>query len=304
MPGEKITSFFEVPGTPVKMPFTMVNGAKEGKTIVITGGTHGGEYPGAETAMRIARELDPAKVCGKVIVVHPVNMPAFMARTQYVGPLDGKNLNRVYPGKALGTVSERIAFFVRNELMAQADFYMDLHGGDIHEWLTPFVLIPMVGTPEDAEESRRAAEIFGVPFVIGSWGTGGTIGSAALLGVPGFLSEIGGRGLWSEEEVELYLRGVRNVLKLYKVIEGEPEKLCDTVWMERMTGVNASVSGCWYPSAVPEEAVKEGQKVGEIRDFFGNVLEECFCPIDGKIMYVISSLPVEEGDPIYCVGPV
>ena len=302
--GKKLTGFFEVPGTPVKMQFTMVNGACEGKTIVITGGTHGGEYPGAETAIRIAQELDPAKVCGKVIVVHPVNVPSFMARTQYVSPLDGLNLNRVYPGKALGTVSERIAYFVRNELMAQADFYMDLHGGDIHEWLTPFVLIPMVGAPEVAEESRKAAEIFGVPYVIGSWGTGGTIGSASLLGVPGFLSEIGGRGLWCEEEVQLYLRGVRNVLKLYGVIEGEPEKFCDTVWMDKMTGVDAGVSGCWYPCVVPEEKVSKGQKMGEIRDFFGNVLEEYFCPIDGVVMYVISSLPVEEGNPIYCVGPL
>jgi len=93
-PASKTQGYLEVPGTPVKMPITLINGAKPGKTVVITGGTHGGEYPGVEASIRLANTLQPADVSGRIAIVHPVNMPAFHAKLQYVGPYDGLNLNR------------------------------------------------------------------------------------------------------------------------------------------------------------------------------------------------------------------
>ena len=300
--GKKVQGFINVPGTPVEMPATLICGEKEGKTVVITGGTHGGEYPGIETSIRLAKDLCPKQVSGAVIIIHPVNVPAFYARLQYYGPYDGKNLNRMYPGKALGTVSERIAYFVKNELMAQADFYIDLHGGDLHEWLMPFVLYPTTGTPEITELSKKAASLMGVKHVVGSRGTNGTIGSAAVDGVPGVLGEIGARGLWCEDEVKQYYTGVMNVLKFLKVLPGELENVCEVTYLDRMLGGSALATGCWYPLIEPAQMVKKDQKLGEIRDFFGNVLAEYFAPQDAIVLHVISSLPVEEGDPVYALG--
>ena len=130
-PGKKSLGYISVEGTPVKMPATFITGTKPGKQILITGGVHGGEYPCIETAIQLAKYLDPKEIAGSIVVIHPVNFPAFLAKLQYYGPYDGKNLNRVFPGKALGTVSERIAYTV-HQLQLRADFYVDLHGGDLH----------------------------------------------------------------------------------------------------------------------------------------------------------------------------
>ena len=70
--GTKVQTYLEVPGTPVKMPITLINGVNPGKTVVITGGTHGGEYPGVETSIRLAKNLDPQEVSGQIAIVHPV----------------------------------------------------------------------------------------------------------------------------------------------------------------------------------------------------------------------------------------
>ena len=94
--GEKIQGFLKIVNTDIEVPCTLINGSKEGKTVVITGGTHGGEYPGIEAAIQLAKELCPKDVAGNIVILHPLNLPAFRAKLQYVGPFDGKNLNREF----------------------------------------------------------------------------------------------------------------------------------------------------------------------------------------------------------------
>lgn len=302
-PGSKVQGYLDVAGTDIKMPVTLINSGSPGKTVVITGGTHGGEYPGIEAAVRLAAKLSPEVISGRLIIVHPVNVPAFYAKLQYIGPYDGKNLNRMFPGKAMGTASERIAYTVSTELHAKADFLMDLHGGDIHEALTPFVLYSRAAGEELAEVSKTAASFVGVPYVVGSMATTGTYGSAATVhGVPGILIEIGNCGLWSEEEVSLYIRGVENVLKHLGVLEGEADDLCSVTYMPRMVGTSAEQTGLWYPWVKPGQKVKKDNKTGEIRDSFTKVLGEYFAPVDGIVMYVASSLAITSGDPLTSIG--
>ena len=301
-PGQKTQGYIEVKGTPVKMPVTLINGTKEGKTVLITGGTHGGEYPGVETAIRLASTLTPEEISGQLIIVHPCNVPAFQAKLQYVGPYDGKNLNREYPGLATGTVTQRIAYTVSSLLFTQADFYMDLHGGDIHEALTPFVIYSKLGDEAQTACALEASKALGVKYICGSVSSNGTFGCAAKMGVPGFLAEIGNLGLWTEAEVEQYLCGVKNVLRLLSVMDGETFKNEDAVVFDCMVGVDADQTGCWYPCVELNQEVKAGQKIGEIRDYFGKVLAEYTAPTDGIVLYVIASLAINCGDPLFAAG--
>jgi predicted deacylase len=88
-PGTKVKGYIEVPGTFAKMPATLINGTRPGKTISITAGVHGGEYPGIEAVIELANILEPEDVCGQLILVHIVNVPAFEAKLQYIGLDDG-----------------------------------------------------------------------------------------------------------------------------------------------------------------------------------------------------------------------
>ena len=300
--GEKVQDFLTILNTEEKVPCTLINGTGEGKTVVITAGTHGGEYPGIEAAIRLAGELTPDKIKGQLVILHPFNLPALKAKLQYLTPYDGKNLNREFPGIALGTFTQRMAYTATQEFHAQADFYMDLHGGDIHEDLEPFVIYPTVGSDEVTRISREAAACMGLKYVSGSVSTNGTFGSAALKGVPGFLSEIGGCGVWNETEVQDYIKGVKNVLRYLKVLDGKVEENQNLALLTRMVGISATTSGCWYPSVSPGNPVKSGEKVGEIRDFFGRQLKEYFAEVDGVLLYVVSSLAISEGDPIIAIG--
>lgn len=300
-PGKKMSGFISIPGTPVKMPTTVISSKKPGKKILITGGVHGGEYPCIETAIRLARNLQAADISGTLVIIHPVNTAAFLARQQYYGPYDGKNLNRVFPGSALGTVSERIAYTV-HQLQKAADFYLDLHGGDIHESLTPFVIYSKVGNAEVTKQSQKAAAMLGFPYVVGSTSENGSIGAAAAAGTPGFLAELGQCGRWSEEEVDAYLRAVKNVLTYLECLEGTLVEYSGIEFLDRMHVVKAKHEGCWYPSKKLKEEVQKGEKIGEIRDYFGKQLSVYHAPATGRLLYLVTSLAITEGDPLVAIG--
>jgi predicted deacylase len=300
--GKKVQGYLPVTGTPVELPITIINGKKTGKKVLITGGTHGGEYPGIEASIRLAAQLSPDNINGTVVIVHPLNVPAFFAKLQYIGPYDGMNLGREYPGLATGKVSERIAYEISSKIFTQIDFYMDLHGGDIHEALVPFVIYSTLGDEKQTKLSIEASKAVGLKYICSETRPVVSFGCAATMGVAGFLSEIGGCGLWTEEEVEQYVSGVNNVLRLLKVLPGKVMENKSAVLLGGMAGVSAKQTGCWYPIVSTGETIKEGHKVGEIRDFFSNVLEEYFAPCDGVVLYVVTSLPVVKGDPLVGMG--
>ncbi len=300
-PGKKISGFIDVPGTPIKMPTTVISSTKPGKKILITGGVHGGEYPCIETAIRLAKDLQPSDISGTLVIIHPVNTAAFLARLQYYGPYDGKNLNRVFPGKAMGTVSERIAYTV-HQLQKAADFYIDLHGGDIHEALVPFVIYSKAGPAHVVEQSKMASAALGFPYVVGSSSENGSIGAASNAGTPGFLAELGQCGRWSEEEVDAYLRAIKNVLLYLECLEGTLIEYPSIEFLDQMHVVKSESEGCWYPSKQLEDQVQKGEKIGEIRDYFGKVLSVYHAPEAGRLLYLVTSLAIGKGDPLAAIG--
>src|SRR5262249_18003477 len=87
------------------IPITVVNGKKDGPVLALVAGNHGYEYPPIVALQMLRPRINPKKISGAIIMVHVANMPSFLGRTVYFSPVDGKNLNRVYPGKKDGTIS-------------------------------------------------------------------------------------------------------------------------------------------------------------------------------------------------------
>lgn len=302
-PSAKASGYLDVAGTGVRMPLTIVNGATAGPCILITAGVHGGEYPGIEAAIRLARELDPDQVRGTVVLVHLVSPLAFHARQQYVVPQDGKNLNRQFPGKALGTVTERMAHVLMTELVHRMDAWVDLHGGDIHEALVPFTIYSDVAEAEVVARSRAMAEAYGIEYVVSSSSVkGGTYSAAASSGVPCILAEAGQLGRLDQDCVEVHLRGCRNALRQLGSLPGEPDPVGPVRRLRRFEWLFAHQAGCWYPAVELGARVQEGHAAGAVRDYFGATLEEYRVPADGIVLFLVTSLAMNEGDPLLAVG--
>src|SRR6267143_7089927 len=163
-PGTRASGFLEVAkGTDAgtRIPVTVIRGIKPGPVLALIAGTHGYEYSPILAMQRFPAKVDPRELAGTIIVVHVANMPSFLGRTVYFSPVDGKNLNRVYPGRKDGTVSERIAYAITTEVIEKVDYVLDLHCGDGNESLRPYVYQTVTGDKKMDGDIARLARAFG-----------------------------------------------------------------------------------------------------------------------------------------------
>ncbi len=296
--GTKAQGFLSVAGTAVKIPIVIINGAQDGPTLLVTAGIHGGEYPSIEAAIRFGRELDAAQVKGAVIVMSPVSLNAFHARQAFLVPEDGKNLNRVFPGKATGTIAERMAYTIMSAVVPHVDAWVDMHGGDIPEALIPFGGYIISEDEALNNRNRELSAAFGLKYLLHPANLPGTtISSATALGKPGILVEAGQLGILDEENTVILLQGCRNVAQCMGILEGQVQ-LTELAEFMNWPWVRAGHTGCWYPQIKLGDTVTEGQVVGIVKDYFGETLAEYTAPASGFVLLLCAAMSVNANDPL------
>lgn len=302
--GEKVSGFVKIEGADFGIPVTLICGAVEGETVLISGGLHNAEYVGIQAAMELADELDPAHVKGNIIIIRLVNRTGFEHRTMSVVYEDGKNLNREFPGSALGTLAERICYTIEHTFLKKADYYIDLHCGDGFEGLVSYVYCVGAAKPEVAAKSREMAEIAHVDYLVeSSSGKGGAYNYAGSMGIPSILLERGSNSIWCRDEVEKDKHDVRNILRYLHFLEGEAHRHGHKpIDVSPVVYEDAGHSGCWYPSMQPGETFRKGEILGRICDYFGNELEVCTAKHDGIMLYETVSLCIMKGTPMVAYG--
>lgn len=302
----KIQEFIHILDTEIKIPITVINGAEKGKTILVTAGIHGCEYVGIKTAMELGKEIKPEDVKGRIIIIHPVNIEGFIERSAGIVPMDKKNLLRVFPGDENGSISEKIAFVVSRDFISKADFYFDLHGGDIHEDLFPHIYYPGKADKEVMEKSIEMAKAFDVKYYIKSNTTNGTYTSAAInYKVPSILVERGCKGNCKDEEVESYKRDMLNAFSSLKVLKVEKSKRVNTpkeIYETRY--IDSEENGVWISNVNAGELINKGDVLGVITDFFGNTIKTYYSELNGIVLYKNASLATKKGEALIAYGQI
>ncbi len=293
---------FVVQGHAYRLPMWVINGAGPGPTLAVTGGVHAAEYASIAAALELGRNLEAKDLYGRIVVIPVLNVPGFSARSIYVFPLDGKNLNRVFPGKADGTASEQVAHWVFQNVMKQADYYVDLHGGDLIEALVPFTIFYRSGNKEVDETSLEMAKVFGIHYLVRSETPGSAYSSAASAGIPSILAEAGGQGIWPPEDVARLTGGMNRLMRHLKILAGpEPEPLPYTL-LDQFLWLRSAHEGFWYPTVAVGDTVKKGQTLGDVKNCEGDILQTAVSPADGRVLFIVSSLAINDNDPLLAVG--
>jgi predicted deacylase len=290
------------------VPVVEITGTHDGPALTVIAGVHGCEYAPMAAVRRWVRELQPANLRGRVRAVPVLNLPAFRARSPFVTPEDGKNLNRCFPGNPAGTFTERLAHAAFSQLIEGSDAVVDAHAGDLVEALEPFALYH--AGPAQAR-ARELATAYGFSYVVRQQRkpsralTGMTSSAAAAVGVPAIIAEAGGGGLVDDVSVEVHLRGLYRVLDMLGMSRGgahweddrPPAYLRDFDWLY------CRKAGWWEPRAQAGDRVREGQLLGTVTSLDGaQVLEEVRAPAGGVVLFLTSSPAVDDGGLLLGLG--
>jgi len=282
------------------VPLVEVTGSHDGPLLTVIAGVHGCEYASMDGVRHWLRELETRDITGRVRAVPVLNVSAFAARTPFVVPEDGKNLNRCFPGDPAGTLADKLAYDAFTQLITGSDAYVDAHCGDMVEALQPFALYE-AGPAED--RAHALATAYGLPYVIRQVAgpdravSGTSSGAAAAAGIPAITAEAGECGLVQEHAVALHVAGLNGVLELLGMTGAEPGATTqgartrpEQTQLSRFLWLRCRGAGWWEPTVKAGEKVTAGQVIGTVSTLDGGgLLEEIVAPANGVIIFLTSS---------------
>lgn len=289
---------FNVPGTGMTIPVTLICGNELGQTITISAGVHSREYIGIEALIRLAQELTPDTVRGMILLLHCCNYDGFISRSADVVPHDGKNLNREFPGNMDGTQTQKLAAFLETEIILNTDYLVDLHSGGFCEALIPHVYYHGAAKPEVCAVSRRIADLTSVKYLVCSKAKNGFYSHAGQCGVPAIILERGGCGVIAENEVLADIADVKNILRGLDFLKDAPALSYSHTMVQNGRYLDAPESGCWYPRKQPGDLIQKGDLLGEIRSIYSEPLCSVIAEADGVVLYQTASLGIKTGTPM------
>ena len=261
------------------MPLTVINGLRGSNPngVVCFGGTHGNEYEGQIAVKRLSSVLNPSEMTGRVILVPQLSESACVANTR-TSPLDGVNMNRAFPGNPRGSISYRIANFVKSTLFPQVRVVIDIHAGGKEGAFPLCASFHPIPDAAQRAEIATVSKLFDTPFAFiyaSTMASGLLTDEAEAEGKITLGGEFGGGETTSRWGVRHAYEGVRNVLKHYGQLEGEIVSLrgpdAEGTRLVKADKLESYVpcprDGVWEPVADLGQYVEAGDLIGRLHDF-------------------------------------
>lgn len=287
-------------GAEYRIPVGVIHGAQPGPRVTIFAGQHGTEYDGIEAAQRLFRTVEPDSVSGTIVVALVINLASFQQ------------------WQSFAPTPPEVSAMMR-ELAAGSDGLINCHGGEFSEGMCPYVICRLVGRDDLDARAMDMAEAFGLPYISISryrgepppnpdgvrpaWWLWPRKSMADELQIPEITPEVGQRG--SRDEEGLMYDGIVNVLRRLGVLTGDyrppaakPRVIGDRYW------ITAREEGAFFPEVDVCQDVAPGQRLGILRDYFGNTIEEVTAPAAAKVMNMNWGMPVQKDGFLLWLGEV
>jgi predicted deacylase len=264
------------------VPLTVINGLRKPSTsqempgVALFGGTHRNEWEGQIAVKRLCHDLDAEQICGRVILMPQLSASACSANSR-LSPLDNVNMNRAFPGNARGTVSYRIAHFVKSCVFPFVRIVADLHSGGVEGGFALCTSIYSVRDSKQYEEMVEAARLFDTPFVFvysSEMASGLLSDEAEAEGKIAVGGEFGYGETVSRKGVVHAYEGVKNLLRRYGHLSEPVKRINPASHGPRLVSardleayVPAPRDGIWEPAVDLGEPVSKGAVIGYLHDF-------------------------------------
>jgi predicted deacylase len=312
--GQRANGFISVPAgsdAAASLPVIVINGRKAGPVLSLICGAHGTEYASILAMHLLAQSVDPAALSGTLVILPLLNQASFAQMVPHLNPVDGKSMNRLYPGKPDGTQTERISSAVTRQVLEKSDYVMDFHGGDLDENLRRYSYWADTGKERMDSISRGMVLAFGLDHIIiqrnrtpAANGAVTVSRQAQNMGKPTIVVEAGHSGSVASEDVDVLVQGSLNVMRHLHMLPGDAPPVQNPIWIANATVIQSDRDGFFHPLVTPEAYVQKGMRVGYATDAFGEKSVDFLAPVTGVVIYIRAVPSLKKGDNVLDIGEV
>ncbi len=303
-PGQRLTIEIEVPSlythTQLKMPVQVIRGRKPGPCLFISAAIHGDEIIGVEIIRRVLNQKSLNRIHGTLIAVPVVNIFGFINQSRYLP--DRRDLNRAFPGSESGSLASRLAHLFLNEVIADCTHGIDIHTAAIHRENFPHIRAVM-----DDDETRRLANAFSSPLILGTDIIDGSLRKAAEdRGISVIVYEAGEALRFNEVAIRAGVRGVTSVMRELGMLTTAKtaNRLARPFTASSSTWVRAPQSGIVRLIKPLGSRVEKDEILGVVADPFGEQEKTALAPLDGIVIGKTNLPLVNEGEALFHVAKV
>ena len=284
--------------TNMSMPIYIRRGKRAGPTLFVSAAIHGDELNGIEIISRLIKSKYMDKIRGTLIAVPVVNGYGVLNQSRYLP--DRRDLNRSFPGSKRGSLAGRVADRFLTEVVAKADYGIDLHTGSLHR-----SNLPQIRANLDDQETLEMARAFGVPVILNSNLRDGSLRECANdVGAKVILYEAGEALRFDELSIRAGVKGIVQVMRYLGMLpKSRSKKVLSEPWTARSSSwVRATDSGFTTHIKQLGDLVESGDVLAQIKDPYGDVLDEVVCRSGGIIIGKQNIPLVQEGDAMYHIA--
>lgn len=262
-----------------RIPIVVAVGNEDGPTLGITAAVHGNELNGLPTIFKLFNNVKVEKLKGILIAVPVVNVPGYLLKQREFG--DGKDLNRLMPGKERGTASEMFNYNITSRIISRFDYLLDLHTASFGRINSLYVRADL-----DNEMCRKMAYLQNPQIIVNKYDEEGTLRAwANSHNIPTITIEIGNPHTFQHHLIDHTYEGILNLMRHLKMVPGRVKSVEDSIQVcDKSSWIYAYTGGVVDVTPGLTDFVKKGQKIGTVCDIWGQVLDEILCPEDGYVI--------------------
>ena len=295
----------------LQLPYFDLQAALPGPKLAIIAGMHPNEVDAMEAALQLKDYFAEHLLTGSVSILPVLNMPGLFDHAEFVCPVDGKNLNFLSPGDVNGSFSQVLMHQVLQVWAKDADVFVDLHGGDLREEVAKFVMCQLTGDAAFDQRTCELAHQFDADSIVEfaaeqTNNRGRATNELPRLGRHAVMAEGGANGVFDAECIEFHFNGVANIAQFLGLVQarsGQPKHRRNIV-VNNFAKVEAPISGRLYLEVVAGDVVVAGQRLGVLKDIFGNPQGELLAPHHGLVLMVVNHPIINHGEWLISLAPL
>jgi len=285
---------------PVRIPVTVIAGARPGPVCFVTAAIHGDELNGVGAVRRLilAAKVRREELRGVLVCLPLVNVLGFHVHSRYLP--DRRDLNREFPGNPEGPMASRVAHAVWSKVLSRCDYGLDLHTAAQGQSNLPHVRADL-----KVPVLRRVATAFGCEMIYDDAGRRGSLRRCATeQGIPTVLLEAGGALEYKEAMIEHGLRGCLAALGALGMLD-EPHRHADfQVVVRKADWMRASRGGLVELRVSPGDLIRQNELLYITSNPFGREVARRRAPYTGLVVSTSTVPMVRPGSAICHVVPL